>query len=159
MDSIWMAVGGFVGATLGTLVTGSFVESYRQKNRLQLAAIDKRLEAWQAGCQWIVELGTQVRAVQELENPEYSNYSDYEEQKQKERNDLQTMREEAIKWLTGHSLYLGGEISQMLVQAFRGDDLKKYRAALGAIEREAGLPSLSEDWPPFRFTKDRKKAT
>ena len=43
MIVVWMAVSSFIGATLGAI----FVEWYRQRNRLRLAAIDKRLEVYQ----------------------------------------------------------------------------------------------------------------
>ena len=43
MIVVWAAVSSFVGATFGAI----FVEWYRQKNRLRLAAIDKRLEVYQ----------------------------------------------------------------------------------------------------------------
>ena len=60
MDNVWMAIAGFIGAILGSVITGYLVELYRQKNRLQLAALDKRLEAYQEGFRRAVELGAQI---------------------------------------------------------------------------------------------------
>ena len=73
MDIGWLAAGtailSFFGAILGSLVTGYIVEHYRQKNRLQLAAIDKRLEAYQEGYSKIVLIGAKIITLQDQKQP------------------------------------------------------------------------------------------
>ena len=64
MNGTWLAIGtpvlSFVGALLGTFITGYLVESHRQKNRLQLAAIGKRLEAYQDAFTWNLKISRYI---------------------------------------------------------------------------------------------------
>ena len=132
MNGTWLAIGtavlSFFGAILGSFITGYLVESHRQKNRLQLAAIDKRLEAYQEGYRRVVEIGIRIS---------------------KRDKELPEMRSEAMQWLKGHYLYLGVEIGQKLYEAFNSDDEKQIDAAFEALEQAAGLPSFGEGRRPF----------
>lgn len=140
MNGVWMAVGGFIGAMMGSLV----VELYRQRNRLRLAAIDKRLEAYQEGFRWVSEMAPKIWLIQNLKRPNEVP------QRSEERQKLEKMRDDASIWLKNHYLFLDAEVGQQLAELFtNGEDVEQFRAARDAITRAAGLPSLKEDWWPF----------
>ena len=150
MNGVWIAVAGFIGASLGSILTGAVVERYRQRNRLRLAAIDKRLEAYQTGCRWIFKIGGRLLTIQDLEK------SMSEEETQTLRNELQEMRYNAMRWVQNHYLYLGRKISLTLMRAFENGDAEQVMATREVIDREAGLPSLNADWPLFGLMKNQK---
>ena len=143
----WLLVSGlmaFIGAAIGSVITGFAVELYRQRNRLRLAAIDKRLEAYQEGFRLVSVMAKPVWRIQNLKG------LDAAPQRSKERRKLERLRRYASRWLLKHRLYLDGKVGQQLGELFRdGDDFEQFRDARGAIERAAGLPSLKEDWWPF----------
>ena len=143
MDGILLAVGGFIGATFGSLVAGYFAELYRQRNRLQLAAVEKRLEIHQECYAWVLAIAAQISTLQD------QGISLSEDEK------FQKKKRDAIRWLQNHYLYLGREAGQKFVGALKSNDLEQFCAARDAIKREAGLPSLSEDWWPFEFLAKR----
>ena len=135
MNGVWMTVAAgvlsFIGAILGTLIA----ERHRQKNRLRLAAVDKRLEVYQEAFRLVVELGHKIHTLRKLEK------SDSEE------NMVQIMRTNALEWLRGHYLYLGEEVGEELRKAFRSDgDDEQFNVAFRAIQRAVGLPNLNDDW-------------
>lgn len=93
MDGIWIAMAGFMGATFGSVITGYLIEFYRQRNRLQLAAVDKRLEVYQEGYRRVLEIALFILgSIKQNMRPDDSK--------------LQTMRSDALGWLQGHYLYL-----------------------------------------------------
>ena len=136
MDGILVAVGGFFGATFGSVIAGYLIESYRQKNRLQLAAVDKRLEAYQEGYRRVVDIG--IRVSERREGPCAKDEA------------LLKLRSEAIEWLKRNYLYLGVKIGVKLHEAFTSDDEKQADAALIALQQAAGLPSVGGKWRNFR---------
>ena len=161
MNGAWLAIGtavlSFFGAVLGSLITGYLAESYRQRNRFQLAAVDKRLEAYQKGCEWAVNIGAHIVATQDMDMDQLLS----EEEKKTRQTELETMQREALRWVAAHTLYLGGKIRRKLAQMFQNPDAERLRTVLGVIEKEVGLPSLSENWWPFRIvaTRDQQAAT
>ena len=144
MDGISVVIGGFIGATLGSIITGYFVESHRQKNRLQLAAIDKRLEVYQDAYRWTLKISDYIQNWQE-QNPAGPISSD---------EGFKTLQHEANQWLEGHYLYLGkaGEKVVMAIWPSSTGGIpgieNHLQAARRTLEQEAGLPSLSGDWRP-----------
>ena len=126
------------------------MENVSQRNRLQLAAVDKRLEAYQEGFEWVVEIGGQTVTLRKLEEAHLD-----ESELQTMRNKLQTMRNDAFKWLRGHYLYLGMEIGQQFLGTLKGDDKEEqFRSVIRAIERAAGLPDLNENWQFFETDRN-----
>ena len=142
MNSIWVAIAGFVGATLGSLVTGVLVERYRQRNRLQLVAAEKRLEIYQAGLKWAAQIGGRLLSLKKQEK------SPSEDEK------LQKLRADAKDWFQGSHLYLGPGVDRVLWRAFSTDEEKQIDAAFDIIEKQAGLPSLRA---PRKMTPWRAK--
>ena len=143
MDNVWMAIAGFIGAILGSVITGYLVELYRQENRLQIAALDKRLEAYQEGFRQAVELGAQIMASRLPEEPH------------PEEKSVQELQHEGFEWLLNNNIYLGEEVGYKLLRAFRNTDVGHVRGALIAIEQAAGLPRLNDDWWPFSLDENR----
>ena len=126
MNGVWMAVGGFVGATLGTILTGYIVEWYRQKNRLRLAAIDKRLEVNQEAYTFSVNLWISTTVGNE------EGTSD--------------IREEGFEWWTKNCLYLSKESSQEFAKVClsTNTDPDQIFNVCRVIRKETGLPNLIE---------------
>lgn len=124
MDGILLAVSGFIGATLGSVITGWLMERYRQRNRLQLAAIDKRLETHQEAYRLVIELGVPTEEKEHIK-----------------------LWNDATLWLQSHYLYLDPKVGQHLVRALKngGTDMQLLRAARNAIEQAAGLPNWNEN--------------
>ena len=120
------------------------VESHRQKNRLQLAAIDKRLEAYQDAYSWTLKIGDHIWAWRR-QNPERQSFLEDEE--------FKALQHEAVQWLQEHYLYLGkaGKKVVMAIWLPAEEHLHEeyLQAARRALEQEAGLPSLNDDWRPF----------
>ena len=84
-----------------------------------------------------------------------------EEEKETRQTKLETMQRDALRWVAAHTLHLGGKIRRELAQVFQHPDMERLRAVLGVIEKEVGLPSLSEDRWPFGTvaTRDQQAAT
>ena len=125
------------------------LENIAQRNRLQLAALDKRLEAYQEAYRWTIEIGTRIYNLQKGNTPPSGDQQ------------LRTKRLSATNWLQSHYLYLGAEIGGKLLDTFKGKDVKQFDTALTALEKAAGLPSLSEDWQHFELggNLDQEAAT
>ena len=93
-----MTVAGFIGATLGSLITGYLVESHRQRNRLQLAAIDKRLEAHQDGFRLVFEIAAHLETLQNLKEANSLEEDLPENEKlQQVQTRLETIRSDALE--------------------------------------------------------------
>lgn len=148
MDGVWVAVGGFFGATLGSLVTGYLVELYRQKNRLQLAAVEKRLQAHQEGYKWALDVGVCILTLQGIEK----EMSDNTEAIQTAQADLYETRNKAGEWWSKNCLYLDKEVSNLLGLALMRGGLDENNAASKALEQAVGLPRLTDDQRPFRLS-------
>lgn len=122
---MWVAVASFLGAILGSLI----VEWYRQRNRLQLAAIDKRLEAYQEAYRRTLKI---IDYVQE--------HKAYPERPLFDDDEFRALENEAKEWLEGHYLYLGNEVGGKVAMAIGTLDEEHLQAARRAIEKESGLP-------------------
>ena len=144
MNSIWIAVAGFVGAALGSLFTGVVVEYYRQRNRLQLVAAEKRLEIYQVGLNWAAQIGGRLVVLKgQGESPS-------------EDERLQELRADARIWFRESFLYLSRGVAPVLWRAFNTDDEKHVDAAFDIVEKLTDLPSLGGDrWWSF-VGQDRK---
>lgn len=135
MDGMLVAMGSFIRSTLGSVVTGYLVELYRQKNRLQLAAVDKPFEPYQQDAyRRTLKL---IDFVQE--------HKAYPERPLCEEEEFRALKDEAKEWLEGHYLYLGKEVGgkvAMAIGALEGgySGEKYFQAARIAIEKAAGLP-------------------
>ena len=132
MNSMLMAIAGFVGATIGSIVAGVAVEYYRQGNRLQLAAVEKRLETYQAAVNWIAQIGGRLAF---LKKQGQSPIGD---------DRLEGLRTDATIWFRESYLYLGPGVDPVLWKALNSDDEKDLDEACDLIEKVAGLPRLGE---------------
>ena len=148
MDSVWVAVGGFFGATLGSLIASYLAELYRQKNRLQLAAVEKRLQAHQEAYKWAFDVGVCIMLVQEMENQR----PDDSEANHKAKTDLDKARQEALEWWSNNCLYLDQEISKVVGSALTQGGLHENTNACKELAQSVGLPRLADDQLPFRLT-------
>ena len=124
MDAILVAVGGLI-----SVITGYLVERYRQRNRLQLAAIDKRLEAYQEAYQRILKIIDYVQ-----EHKAYSERPLFHDEK------FRALEDEAKEWLEGHYLHLGNEVGGKVAKAIGELDEEQLQNARRAIEKKADLP-------------------
>ena len=121
-------LGGFLGAILGTILTGFAIEWYRQRNRLRLAAVDKRLAVHQEAftlCRRLTIASTQCDYYVATEQGHKAEVADMRET----RENLNKIVHECFEWFDGHCLYL---------------DVKPRRAFKTACEAALGgylLPS------------------
>ena len=127
MNGVWMAVGGFIGATLGTMLTGYVVEWYRQKNRLRLAVIDKRLEVHQEAYTLFVKLWISTKVGSE-----------------EEASDI---RDECFEWWAKNCLYLSKKTRQEFAEVCLSTDTDSDRSlnVCAMIAEEIGLPSPTKE--------------
>ena len=126
MSGVWIAVGGFIGATLGTILTGCIVEWYRQNNRLRLTAIDKRLEVHQEAYTLFVKLWISTRVGSEEQ--------------------VSDIRDECFEWWAKSCLYLSKKTRQKFVEVCFSTDTDSDRIlnVCAIIAKEIGLPSSTE---------------
>ena len=129
MRAMLVAMSSFVGAALGSVITSCLVERYRQRNRLRLAALDKRLEAYQEAYRRILKI---IDYVQEHEA--------YPESPLIHDEQFKALEDEAREWLEGHYLYLGNKLGGKVSKAIGTPVEEHLQAARRAIEKESGLP-------------------
>ena len=105
------------------------LENMTQRNRLQLAAIDKRLEAYQEAYRRTLKI---LDYLQEHEAyPEKPLFDD---------DKFRALENEAKEWLEGHYLYLGNKVGGKVAKAIGTLAERDLQAARRAIEKASGLP-------------------
>ena len=145
MIVMWAAVSSFIGATLGAI----FVEWYRQKNRLRLAAVDKRLEvlqqAW-ALCRKLRSASVECDYYLARETDQKAELA----RKQAAHKELSEAVHECGEWLDSHCLYLDLESRRAFMAAHEAALMGYFfpspptsSSVLGrAISKAAGIPVL-----------------
>ena len=115
----------FIGGIFGNFIA----ESYRQKNRLRLAAIDKRLEVHQKAYALCAEL---CEVVEESQNELKVSDAVYK----------------CRYWWAENCLYLNKETRQEFASVCCNPDPKSEHIVnvMDALEREMGFPSSSSVW-------------
>ena len=129
MNGAWITLGAGVLSFIGGIFGNFIAESYRQKNRLRLAAIDRRLEVHQKAYALCAEL---CEAIEEYQDPVRVSDAVYR----------------CRDWWPDNCLYLNSETRQAFASVCCNPDPKSEQVinVMNALEREMGFPSSSSAW-------------
>ena len=98
------------GATLGTIL----VECYRQGNRLRLAAIDRRLDAYQKAHRLAFDNAVHLSVLQDFKE---TSSEDAKQAKHELEKQFEVLRKESREWILDHYLYLDGKVNRQIAKA------------------------------------------